>query len=120
VTGPARDAFVLAETLTVPGVVAVALVDAGGAVRASLESEPPSFADAGPLVAAALAASRVLGDFVGGDHQQTVIEYGGGPLVLTPLGTDGGILVLRLSSIDDLGRVRFELPRLVARLTGSH
>jgi hypothetical protein len=116
------------DALAIKGVLAVALVEESGEVRADEAREGPGFADAGPLVAAALAASRVLGGFVGGDLRQTVIEYRGGPVVLAPLprapgstdpGTTGMVLALRLASIADLGRLRFQLPRLLAQFAAA-
>jgi predicted regulator of Ras-like GTPase activity (Roadblock/LC7/MglB family) len=118
---------VISDTLTIKGVVAVALIDASGDLRASEAREGPGFAEAGPLVAAALAASRVIGDFVGGDLRQTVIEYRDGPVVLAPLpaasgdgaAPSGAVVALRLASLADLGRVRFALPRLLARFAAA-
>lgn len=116
---------VLDDVLAVKGVLAVAVVDVGGEVLAAAEREPPGFADAGGLVASALSASRVLGGFLGGGMEQTVIEYRGGPVVLSPVprlpgATDPGdakmVLTLRLSSLADVGRVRFQLPRLLAQI----
>ena len=114
---------VVQELLAIRGVVAAAVVDLNGEVRASGEREPPGFAEAGALVAAALSASRVLGGFVGGGLEQAVIEYRGGPVVLVPVqrspgSTDPGevqvVLTVRLSAMADLGRLRFQLPRVVA------
>jgi predicted regulator of Ras-like GTPase activity (Roadblock/LC7/MglB family) len=112
---PSADAFVLSEALSVPGVVAVALVDQGGTVRATLESESEGFGASGGLIAAALAASGALVDVVGGAHHQTVVEVDGGPVVVTSLPGGAGSFVVRLASLDHLGRLRFELPRLVER-----
>ena len=119
---------ILAEVLAVTGVLSVALVDESGEVRAHDAREGLGFADAGPLVASALAASRVLGGFVGGGLRQSVIEYRGAPLVLTPLpsapgssesATAGMVLALRLASLADLGRLRFRLPRLLAQFANA-
>jgi predicted regulator of Ras-like GTPase activity (Roadblock/LC7/MglB family) len=119
---------VLDDVLTIKGVLAAGVVDVTGEVLAAAEREPPGFADAGGLVAAALSASRVLGGFLGGGLEQAVIEYRGGPVVLTPVprapgATDPGdvqvVLALRLAALADLGRVRFQLPRLVAQLAAA-
>jgi predicted regulator of Ras-like GTPase activity (Roadblock/LC7/MglB family) len=127
---------ILSDVLTVRGVLAVALIDGSGAVRAEDALQPPGFAEAGPMVAAALAASRVLGGFVGGELRQTVIEYHGGPVVLAPLpgaaagaggeasngsvtADDTMVVAVRLASLADLGRIRFHLPRLLARITAA-
>ncbi len=119
---------VLDDLLAVKGVLAAAVVDVGGEVLAAAEREPPGFDSAGGLVAAALSASRVLGGFLGGGLEQAVIEYRGGPVVLTPVprapgATDPGevqvVLTLRLAGLADLGRVRFQLPRLVAQVAAA-
>lgn len=116
------------EVLAVKGVLAAAVVDGSGEVLVALEREGIGFADAGGLVAAALSASRVLGGFLGGGLEQAVIEYRGGPVVLAPVArvpgaTDPGdlqaVLTLRLASIGDLGRVRFQLPRLLAQVAAA-
>jgi hypothetical protein len=111
----------LGEALGVPGVVAVAVINGDGDLLGADHREEPGFAEAGSLLAAALAASSVLAESLGGDLQQAVLEYRGGPLVLAIVphapGTptrDLRVLALRLRSLDDLGRARFELPRLLA------
>jgi predicted regulator of Ras-like GTPase activity (Roadblock/LC7/MglB family) len=118
----------LDEALAIKGVLAAAIVDLGGEVLASAQHELPGFAEAGGLVAAALSASRVLGGFLGGGLEQAVIEFRGGPVVLAPVprapgATDPGeiqvVLTLRLSGLADLGRVRFQLPRVVAQVAAA-
>ncbi len=118
----------LDDLLSIKGVMAVAVVDLGGEVLASAQHEAPGFAEAGGLVAAALSASRVLGGFLGGGLEQAVIEFRGGPIVLAPVprapgATDPGeiqvVLTLRLSGLADLGRVRFQLPRVVAQVAAA-
>lgn len=119
---------VLEDVLAVKGVLAVAVVDVGGEVLAAAEREAPGFRQAGGLVASALSASRVLGGFLGGGLEQAVIEYRGGPVVLSPVprspgATDPGdvqmVLTVRLASLADLGRVRFQLPRLLAQVAAA-
>ena len=119
---------VLDDLLAIKGVLAAAVVDVGGEVLAAAEHEAPGFASAGGLVAAALSASRVLGGFLGGGLEQAVIEYRGGPVVLTPVprapgSTDPGevqvVLTLRLATLADLGRVRFQLPQVVSRVAAA-
>lgn len=111
----------LAEALAVPGVVAVAVVSGDGELLAADQHEPPGLGEAGSLLAAALAASGVLAESLGGGLGQAVLEYRSGPLVLAvapqPAGTPSGdvrVLALRLRALSDLGRARFELPRLLA------
>ena len=119
---------VLDDLLAIKGVLAVAVVDVGGEVLVAAEHEAPGFASSGGLVAAALSASRVLGGFLGGGLEQAVIEYRGGPVVLTPVprapgATDPGevqvVLTLRLAALADLGRVRFQLPQVVSRVAAA-
>jgi len=116
------------DLLAVKGVLAAAVVDVSGEVMVAAEREAPGFDDAGGLIAAALSASRVLGGFLGGGLEQAVIEYRGGPVVLAPVprspgATDPGdvqvVLTLRLASLADLGRVRFQLPRVVAQVAAA-
>lgn len=116
------------DVLGVKGVMAVAVVDAAGEVLLARERDEPGFAEAGGLVAAALSASRVLGGFLGGGLEQAVIEYRGGPVVLAPVSrapgaTDPGdlqaVLTVRLASLADLGRLRFQLPRLLAQVAAA-
>lgn len=111
----------LDEALAVPGVTAVAVVSGDGDLVAAATREPPGFEDAGSDLAAAFAASRVLAESLGGDLRQSVLEYRGGPVVLAvaphPEGAHPAavrVLVLRLRAAGDLGRARFELPRLLA------
>jgi predicted regulator of Ras-like GTPase activity (Roadblock/LC7/MglB family) len=107
----------MSDVLTLRGVVAVALIDADGGVVASAAEGEAGLTEAGPLLASALAASGAIGEIVGGSMRQTVIEYRGGPVVLTPVPAAdagrGAVLALRLQSLADLGRVRFHLPRVV-------
>ncbi|MFU8889684.1 MAG: roadblock/LC7 domain-containing protein [Trueperaceae bacterium] len=111
----------LAEALGVPGVAAVAVVSGDGELLAAAQHEPPGLSEAGSLLAAALAASGVLAESLGGGLGQAVLEYRSGPLVLAvaphPDGTgtrDVRVLALRLRTLADLGRARFELPRMLA------
>ena len=117
---------VLNEALSVPGVTAVAVVSGDGDLVASATREPPGFEDAGSELAAAYAAARVLAESLGGELRQTILEYRGGPVVLAvaPHPADAHqasvrVLVLRLRSPSDLGRARFELPRLLANVAAA-
>ncbi len=113
----------LADALAVPGVVAVAVVSGDGELLGADQHEPPGLTEASSLLAAALAASGVLAESLGGGLGQAVLEYRSGPLVLAVAphlaGTPSSgvrVLALRLRALSDLGRARFELPRL---LTGA-
>lgn len=117
-------AAVLSASLAVPGVVAAAVINGDGDLLGTDHVEPPGFTASGSLLAVALAAAGVLAQSIGEELEQTVLEFSSGPLVLavapyTP-GTpthDVRILALRLRSLADLGRARFELPRLLAATT---
>jgi predicted regulator of Ras-like GTPase activity (Roadblock/LC7/MglB family) len=111
----------LTDALAVPGVVAVAVINGDGDLLGADQHEEPGFAEAGSLLAAALAAAGVLAESLGGGLEQAVLEYRGGPLILAiaPHAPDTPTramraLALRLRSLADLGRARFELPRLLA------
>lgn len=117
---------VLNEALAVPGVTAAAVVSGDGDLVASATREPPGFEEAGSELAASYAAARVLAESLGGALRQTVLEYRGGPVVLAvaPYPADAHqasvrVLVLRLRSPGDLGRARFELPRLLAGIAAA-
>ncbi len=116
----------LNEALAVPGVTAAAVVSGDGDLIASATREPPGFEEAGSELAASYAAARVLAESLGGALRQSVLEYRGGPVVLAvaPHPADASeasvrVLVLRLRSTSDLGRARFELPRLLANVAAA-
>ena len=111
---------VLDGALAIPGVTAAALVSGDGDLIAAATREPPGFENAGSELAASYAAARVLAESLGGPLRQSVLEYRGGPVVLAVAPhpddrppADVRVLVLRLRSTSDLGRARFELPRLL-------
>jgi predicted regulator of Ras-like GTPase activity (Roadblock/LC7/MglB family) len=117
---------VLNEALAVPGVTAAAVVSGDGDLVASATREPPGFEEAGSELAASYAAARVLAESLGGALRQSVLEYRGGPVVLAVAPHAVGaheasvrVLVLRLRAASDLGRARFELPRLLAGLAAA-
>ena len=53
-----------------------------GSCSAPRSTSPPGLSEAGSLLAAALAASGVLAESLGGGLGQAVLEYRSGPLVL--------------------------------------
>ncbi len=70
----------------------------------------------GGLIASGLASSRVLAGLLGeGQITQAMIEYETGPVLLTPLHNDpsGHVAVVTLESTTTLGRVRFQLRKLL-------
>jgi len=117
---------ILSEALAVPGVTAAAVVSGDGDLVGWATGEPPGFEDAGTELAASYAAARVLAESLGGALRQSILEYRGGPVVLAvaphPADASGAsvrVLVLRLRTPSDLGRARFELPRLLAGLAAA-
>lgn len=116
----------LREALAVPGVVAAAVVSGDGDLLAAAHQEPPGLSEAGSLLAAALAASGVLAESLGGGLGQAVLEFRTGPLLLAVVphaaGAPSGtvrVLALRLRTLADLGRARFEMPRLLAAVAAA-
>lgn len=116
----------LDEALAVPGVLAAAVVSGDGDLVATARHEAPGFEEAGSELAASYAAARVLAESLGGPLRQSVLEYRGGPVLLAVAPHAQGapessvrVLVLRLGSSSDLGRARFELPRLLALLAAA-
>jgi hypothetical protein len=116
----------MAEALAVPGVVAVAVVNGDGDLLGADHLEAPGFGEAGSLLAAALAASGVLAESLGGGLGQAVLEYRSGPLLLAraphapgTVAREQRVLALRLRTLADLGRARFELPRLLTRAAAT-
>lgn len=116
----------LDDALLIPGVVAAAVVSGDGDLLAAVQHESPGLAEAGSLLAAALAASGVLAESLGGDLGQAVLEYRSGPLLLAvaPRGAatpsaEVRVLALRLRTLADVGRARFELPRLLAGVAAA-
>lgn len=112
----------LQRLLQVRGVVSAAVAGADGGLL-----EGSAVGDAGAtslqeLVPTALAASRALGALVGeGPVEQSLVEYTEGPVLMAPIGADaeggeGHVLIVRLASVDDLGRVRFQLKRMLPGL----
>ena len=85
-----------------------------------------SLSEAGSLLATALAASGVLAESLGGGLGQAVLEYRSGPLLLAVAPHHAGtpsaqvrVLALRLRTLADVGRARFELPRLLAGVAAA-
>lgn len=109
----------------VRGVVSVAVAAADGGLVEGLAVGEGGLAALQELVPTALASSQALGALVGeGPIEQSLVEYTGGPVLMAPIGTHaeagaGHVLVVRLASVDDLGRVRFQLKRMLPGLAGE-
>ncbi len=71
------------------------------------------------LIATGLASSRALASLLGEEEiQQAMIEYKRGPVLMVPLGeTDESyVMVVTLDDANTLGRVRFQLRRLLPEI----
>ena len=106
----------LEEVASISGVTAVAVVDAHGVVLEGTTTGSVDLGQLGGRIGSTLGASRALGELLGeGEVRQATIEYRDGPILVAPLGAgdDGHTVVISLDSIAPLGRVRFQLKRLL-------
>jgi len=114
----------LERLLDVRGVVSAAVAGADGSLVEGLALGESELAALEELVPTALASSQALGALVGeGPVEQSLVEYAEGPVLMAPIEPDaaegtGHVLVVRLDSVSDLGRVRFQLKRLLPGLAG--
>ncbi len=75
------------------------------------------------LIASSLASSQVLAGLMGeGELQQAMIEYDKGPILITPLqradeATSDYVAVVTLSSTAFLGRAKFQLRKLLPKVS---
>ncbi|SRR5690554_1268805 len=113
----------LENMLAIKGVTGVAIVSTDGFIVEGASEEDFDLSFIGGLVASSLASSKVLADLMGeGDIKQTMIEYEKGPVLMTPLdshGVAGYVAVLTLDTATTLGRVRFQLRKMLPELAGE-
>ena len=106
--------------LGIKGVTGAAIVSTDGFIVEGASQEDFDLSFIGGLVASSLASSKVLADMLGdGDIRQTMIEYEKGPVLMTPLdthGVTGYVAVLTLDTATTLGRVRFQLRKMLPEL----
>lgn len=106
--------------LGVRGVTSVAVAGADGSLVEGLALGDHELAALQELVPTALASSHALGGLLGeGPVQQALVEYAQGPVLLAPIADDGDgafVAVVGLASVNDLGRVRFQLKRRLGGL----
>lgn len=106
--------------LEVRGVTGAAVVSTDGFVVEAATRGEADVGFIGGLVASSLASSNVLAELLGeGEVRQTMIEYENGPVLMTPLdshGVAGYVAVLTLDSVTTLGRVRFQLRKMLPEL----
>lgn len=109
--------------LEVRGVTGAAVVSTDGFIVEGVTGSEMDLGFIGGLVASSLASSNVLAELLGeGEVKQTMIEYENGPVLMTPLdahGVAGYVAVLTLDSATTLGRVRFQLRRMLPELAAE-
>ncbi len=112
----------LRQLLDVRGVVSAAVAGADGGLVDGVALGETGLTELEELVPTALASSKALGALIGeGPVEQSLVEYAEGPVLLAPLGDEdedgaGHVVVVALESVSDLGRVRFQLKRLLPAL----
>lgn len=109
----------LKQALEIKGVRGAAVVNDEGLVLQSVAKGSLDLGFIGESIVAGLASTRVLAGLLGeGEVSQTMIEYEQGPVLLTPLAKDaaGHTAVLVLDAAGTLGRVRFQLRRLLPEI----
>ncbi|MEX2535517.1 MAG: roadblock/LC7 domain-containing protein [Trueperaceae bacterium] len=109
----------LQQVLEIRGVKSAALVDADGLVLEGVSAEGTDLSFVGGAIASSLASTKTLAGLLGeGRVTQTTIEYENGPVLMTPLEAEGKeyVAVLTLDGANSLGRVRFQLRKLLPEL----
>ena len=115
-----RDA--LDQVLTLKGITAAAVVGPDGIVResAATSTNAPDLGFVGHVTATTLASSQALAEFFERSQvTQTLVEFDEGPMLITPLEGVEFVLVTTLESANDLGRVRFQLRKLVPSIAAA-
>lgn len=111
---------VLEQVLMIKGITSAAVVNSEGMMIEGVSATGEELGFIGNIIASGLASSRVLASLLGdGDIQQTMIEYEGGPVLLTPLSADeqAHVMVATLEATNTLGRARFQLRKLMPEIT---
>lgn len=113
----------LDSMLEIKGVTGVAIVSTDGFVVEGASKADFDLSFIGGLVASSLASSKVLAELMDeGGIRQTMIEFDKGPVLMTPLdshGVAGYVAVLILDTATTLGRVRFQLRKMLPQLAGE-
>lgn len=108
--------------LDVRGVVSAAVAGADGSLVEGQALGDSQLAALQELVPTALASSHALGALVGEQPvEQSLVEYTEGPVLMAPIEPDavegtGHVLIVGLAGVQDLGRVRFQLKRVLPDL----
>ena len=109
----------LNEVLGIKGVTSAAVVSGEGLIIEGVTSGQVDLEFVSGLIASGLASSRALAGLLGeGQITQAMIEYESGPVLLTPLQNDASdhVAVVTLESATTLGRVRFQLRKLLPEI----
>ena len=114
-------AGVLSQVVDIKGVTSAAVVNGEGELIDGVSSDHKDMGFVSGIIASGMASSRVLADLLGeGDVSQTMIEYEDGPVILMPLGESGAhVMFATLEDISTLGRVRFQLKKLMPSLANA-
>lgn len=112
----------LARLLATRGVRSAAVASGEGLVVESVGGGDEDRDFVAGLIASGLASSRALADLFGdGDLLQATIEYERGPVLLTPLPGEAGdhVVVVVMTDLDSLGRVRLALRRMLDEVAAA-
>jgi predicted regulator of Ras-like GTPase activity (Roadblock/LC7/MglB family) len=107
----------LNEIQSTKGILGSALVaEDGFVVESSQGGDAPDIDFLGGAASTAIASAKAIAEELGrGGVEEVMVEYPEGPLLLVPL--EGGyLLVVLMSSMQDLGRARFQLKKSVPQL----
>lgn len=112
-------ADLLNQVLAIRGVTSAAVVSGEGSIVEGVSHGGTNLDFIAGLIASGLASSQVLAGILGeGEINQTMIEYENGPVLLTPLKRAGDdyVAVVTLDQTSTLGRVRFQLRKLLPEI----
>lgn len=115
----------LNQVLQIKGVTSAAVVSGSGDLVEGASQDEVDLAFVAGLLTSSLASARVLAGLLGeGELIQTMLEYERGPVLLTPLRPygsqeDGPVLVVMLDAAGSLGRVRFQLRKLLPEIAAA-
>lgn len=111
----------LKQVLAIKGVTSAAVVSGEGFIVEGVSDDDTDLGFVGGLIASSLSSGRALAGLLGeGSVTQTMIEYENGPVLLAPLAAEGEeeefVAVVTLESTGTLGRVRFQLRKLLPEI----
>lgn len=115
-------ASVLERVVAIQGVSSASVVSGEGFIVDGVSNDDRDLEFVAGLIASSLASSRALAETVGeGAVEQAMIEFDDGPVLLVPLQgeADGFVAVVSLTSTGQLGRVRFQLRRLLPEIADA-